>query len=491
MRTLVAALRPALHWVLPITQERVSRSRLITLFSNPLFPGWLWLLFAGAVTVVYRGLTQSLTTDEAYAYHLFLNQKAAVLFEKYDAAYHVLHTWASWLAVHKFGKSEAILRLPSMVAGLFYLVGVGVLCKRITADRWRFLAAVVLLSANPLVADYLSAARGYGAALAFFVWAFDALLSHRPARASALMALSVACNLTFLVPAAAASAVYLVYRARAGEQIVPLVKKLALPFFAIAIPILAVPLLHAEPSNFYYGAPDFGTSLNTLVESSLAHGDAAPPAWAGTTARAVLPLLAAAMLLWGIRTARERAFHVTMAAGALLLSTLTLVAAHQILGVPYPWTRTGLYLIWLFLVLCLTLWEATARERGFRGLLPLVFGTVCVLLAGMFVAQFETRYYYDFRDDAQVNAMMRRVSTIDSGRPACIGGSWRFEPTVNYYRLRYRLTWIEEMKRTPEPQSGCRFLILESTHQDFLNRLGLRLLWRDPLSGAILAEAAP
>lgn len=109
----------------------------------------------------------------------------------------------------------------------------------------------------------------------------------------------------------------------------------------------------------------------------------------------------------------------------------------------------------------------------------------------MFVAQFETRYYYDFRDDAQVNAMMRRVSTIDSGRPACIGGSWRFEPTVNYYRLRYRLTWIEEMKRTPEPQSGCRFLILESTHQDFLNRLGLRLLWRDPLSGAILAEAAP
>lgn len=477
---------------MPIVQERSpSRSRVLALFTNPLLPGWLWLLFAGAVTVIYRGLTQSLTTDEAYAYHLFLNQKAAVLFEKYDAAYHVLHTWASWLAVHKFGKSEAILRLPSMVAGLFYLAGVAVLCKRITADRWRFLAAVVLLSANPLVADYLSAARGYGAALAFFVWAFDALLFHRPARASALMALSVACNLTFLVPAAGASAVYLAYRARAGDGIVPLVKKLALPFFAITVPILAIPLLHAEASNFYYGAPDLATSMNTLAESSLAHGDPTPPRWAGVTLRAVLPFLAAAMLLWGIRRARERAFHVIMAAGALFASMLILVAAHAVLGVPYPWTRTGLYLIWLFLLLCLMLWEATARERGFRLLLPLAFGTVCVLLAGMFVAQFETRYYYDFRDDAQVNAMMRRVGAMDSGQSACIGGSWRFEPTVNYYRLRYRLTWIEEMKRTPEPQSGCRFLILESAHQESLDRLGLRLLWRDPLSGAILAEAAP
>lgn len=42
----------------------------------------LWLGFAAAVLVIYRGFTQSLTIDEAHAYHLFLNQDASVLWTK-------------------------------------------------------------------------------------------------------------------------------------------------------------------------------------------------------------------------------------------------------------------------------------------------------------------------------------------------------------------------------------------------------------------------
>jgi hypothetical protein len=451
--------------------------------SKRFIPGYLWLLFAAAVIVIYRGLTQSVTMDEAYAYHLFLNQKAAVLFDRYDAAYHVLHTWAGWLAVHKFGKSEAILRLPSMLAGLFYLAGIAVLCRRITRNGWRFLAGVVLLSAHPLVADYLSAARGYGAALAFFVWAFDALLSHRPVRAGVFLALSVACNLTFLVPAASAGAVYLAHQARAGDAFLPLLKRLTLPFLAIAVPILAVPLSRARSSNFYYGASELTTSVNTLVESSLARNAAVPPHWVGIATRIALPLLGAAIILAGVMALKRCAFPPVLAAGTLTVSSLVLVGGHILLGVPYPWTRTGLYVIWLFLASCLTLWEWSGH-RSFS----LAFGAVSVLLAIAFVTQFDTRYYYDFRDDAPVSAMMRRVREIDPGRPACIGGSWRFEPAINYYRLRYKLTWIEEMKRTEEPQSGCRFFILASNNREYVDRLGLRRLWSDPLSGTILAE---
>ena len=241
--------------------------------AAPVIFGGAWLLFAAGAIVLYRGLTQSLSIDEAYAYHLFLNQKASVLFQRYDASYHVLQTWASWLAVHKFGKSEPVLRLPSMVAGLFYLAGAGRLCRRLAGDGWGFPVGAVLLSANPLVADYLSAARGYGGALAFFAWAFDALLAGRLAPAGILLALSVACNLTFLIPAVATVATFVAFQTSRGEPAWPQAQRLLLPFLAVAFAILAVPLWHAHAGDYYYGAEDLGTSLTTLIAPTLVHAD--------------------------------------------------------------------------------------------------------------------------------------------------------------------------------------------------------------------------
>jgi hypothetical protein len=449
----------------------------------PLILGWSWLAFAAAVTVIYRGLTQSLTIDEAYTYHLFLNQKAAVLFHQYDAAYHVLHTWACWLAVHKFGKSEAIIRLPGMLAALFYLAGSGRLTRRLVGDGSRFPVGTVLLSANPLLADYLSAARGYGPALAFFVWAFDALLQGRVVRAGVLMALSVSCNLTFLIPVAAAGGVYLIFQAFQRKRVIAMAGRMALPFLAIAVPVLAIPLRHASGSQYYYGARDLAMSIQTLAAPSLAYAERTCPNWARVTAQTVLPVLMAGIVLAGVLAMKRRALPAVLASGSLTGSVLLLIAAHVCLGVLYPWTRTGLYLIWLFLVCCLALWEWPARW------ISIPFGAASVLLAAAFLAQFDTRYYYDFRDDAPVSAMMRRLRDLHPVAPACIGGSWYFEPTVNYYRLRYRLTWLEEMKRTDEPLAGCRFYILRSGDARYADQLGLHRLWTDPVSGTILAEA--
>ena len=94
--------------------------------------GWLWLALAGAVIVIYRAATQSFTIDESFVFQLFLDQKPTELFNKYDAAYHVLHTWATWLALYFLGKNEFVIRLPSVIAGLAYLAAVGV----ISADFW-------------------------------------------------------------------------------------------------------------------------------------------------------------------------------------------------------------------------------------------------------------------------------------------------------------------------------------------------------------------
>ena len=137
---------------------------------------------------------------------------------------------------------------------------------------------MVLLSTNPLIADYLSISRGYGAALAFFAWGFYALLDSRTVRAGVLFGLSVACNLTFAFPVAAAGTIYLAIQLVERKSPLSTLARLALPFGAVAVPILAIPLMHARMGNYFFGSADFDFSLITLLASSLAYSrpDRAP-----------------------------------------------------------------------------------------------------------------------------------------------------------------------------------------------------------------------
>jgi len=91
-------------------------------------------------------------------------------------------------------------------------------------DGFTMLLAVCLLALNPLVLDFMVAARRYGMALA--LWMISAVLlldesiqpgsSRRTMLAGAALALSVTANLVFVLPAAALAAIaaFLILRRR-------------------------------------------------------------------------------------------------------------------------------------------------------------------------------------------------------------------------------------------------------------------------------------
>src|SRR6266404_6914894 len=137
-------------------------------------PSWrnsTWLVLALVAMNVYRAWTQPITTDEAFTYNLYIDGPAEKIFTYYDANNHVLHTVLCRVSVKLFGLSEFTMRIPSLLGGLFYLITTLRLCRYVFGDGWFSLLSLALLSMSPAVLDYMSAARGYGLALAFFFWA--------------------------------------------------------------------------------------------------------------------------------------------------------------------------------------------------------------------------------------------------------------------------------------------------------------------------------
>ncbi|MBV8841826.1 MAG: glycosyltransferase family 39 protein [Bryobacterales bacterium] len=169
----------------------------------------LAILFA---VCVYRAFTQSLVHDEALTNELYVLGPLNDVFHSYTANHHFLNSILMRISAAIFGDSEWALRLPALGGAVLYFIAIYRLALTAFGESIFFFVAIALLSLNPFVLDFMVAARGYGMALAFLMFALAVLLEmfefkptsrQKIAWAGACVALSPAANLIFLLPAAA------------------------------------------------------------------------------------------------------------------------------------------------------------------------------------------------------------------------------------------------------------------------------------------------
>ena len=427
---------------------------------SPIVQIYLTLLFA---LNVYRAATQSFVIDEGYSYQLYIGREPFWLFRQYDANLHVLHTLLCWGSVKLFGLSELTFRLPSLLGCALYFTGVYRLSGLVFSDWSRRLLAVVLLTANPLIQDHMSVGRGYGLALGFFAWAFcEALSGERRPRIAVLLALSIASNFTFLFPAAGLLAMIAgVLMWQRGVSLTTVVQELLGPWLVLTFLLLVMPFGRLEPGSFYFGAADLKASLQSLAPLVLG---------------AVLAIGACLMAVWGFRRGTD-AFS-RLAGGTFVLTVAAVVAAHVLFGVPYPQSRTGIYLVFLLPVCFLPL----ARWKS---------GAIALLALSAVMAQaIRVDRYTEWAFDANSRDIARTIvarhaSSTVPVRIACRLPACR---ALQLYISMWELGWADVQEVTAwEP--GFDYYLLTGEVQQEAASLGLRVVYYGPISGVALAAA--
>ena len=196
----------------------------------------------------------------------------------YDANHHVLNSLLMRASAASLGVSEFSVRLPALVGGALYLAMAVRLALLLFGPGPLALLCVALLGLNPFILDFLSIARGYALALGFLLCAMDAMLRYLLDRrqwrlycAACALALAVAANLTFAVPGAALAGAFAaaVWRDPRGETRWTLVDHFLVPGAVLAFVLLVLPLSHAGPEKFYYGAGSLLDAVESLLFPSL------------------------------------------------------------------------------------------------------------------------------------------------------------------------------------------------------------------------------
>jgi hypothetical protein len=309
------------------------------------------LLAAIFVVSVYRAITQSIGCDEAVTFQLYIAGPASAMFQHFDANHHFLNTLLMRLTTGLFGLSEFSMRLPALSGAALYLTAVYRVAGLAFGEGWTILLAVAGLSLNPLLMDFMVAARRYGIALGLWMWALALLLGALPsprekrrelALAGAALGLAVTANLVFLLPALglAAIAAFILIKAK-PEPVEPRKKRdksktaegmrpwmcFAAPIAAVALVfVLLAPVGGMTRQSFYVGGDSIRDSLTSLVRPSLQHSGPLRyvplmMVWFEVVALSVAPLVFAIGLIIGLL---QRRVSLLLAAGPAVFSAVAL-----------------------------------------------------------------------------------------------------------------------------------------------------------------------
>jgi hypothetical protein len=441
------------------------------------------LLVIVFVASAYRAATQSMTIDEAFTYNLYLAKPVRELLTYYDANNHVLYTILAKISIAIFGNAEWAVRLPALLGAVLYFVAVYRLCQLLIASPWLRLLAVAVLTLNPYLLDFLSAARGYGLGIALMLWGVYWLLRSRTVdeepndlrRAGFAFGFAVASSLTLVFPIGAFAIAFWL-----SNRYWRVVDEVGIPMTVSAFVFLAVPLTHATKENFYAGTQTLRGTIESLTVSSFRHHPTPLIAWQdavltwqiwGVAAVAAVCALAA---WWG-------SYAYRFLAASFVITILGIDAAHAFAGLKYPELRTGLYLIPLASLLVVAA-VAALPSRAVRALLaiPLVF--ICTL----YIGQWNTTTFTEWQWDQNSRTVAKLIRDRE---PRRVGASWELVEALNYYRDRFRIRNLEPLTRA-DPDGEFDMYALLPEHYSVIAKRKLREIYRDPKSQVVVAVPA-
>ncbi len=404
---------------------------------------------------------------------------AGILTRPYGSANHILQTLLMYLSAHALGSSELALRLPSLAGAALAL---SALWRIAATFRYQLLGVLAagLVATNPIILDHLSLARGYGLALGMFLWAVLFSLERKLILAGLLVGLSIAANLTFAIPCAALSLMIVIVERNWRSA--------ALYFAAVLVaggPILFKPLLSAKLGEFYLGTKDLGTFVADLKSPlyevfhrsgpGLGQWDYYYYACTRFIESWIFPamlVLVAAACIPALSTKLHR-----LLGGTLLLSLLIVVGAHLVLHLLYPYQRTGLYLLALFPLGYLSAADAI-WGRGLPGRVAVLPGIVLMAaLLLVFGHELHAGFFVEWPYASESKELLQAVRErqTEGGKPVRIGGSFMFSYIANYYRDRYRWTWLEPMENHGLTK-GFDYYFLVTPEAIYVEQLQLRKL---------------
>ncbi len=441
-----------------------------------------WILGVVAIFAmswaIARAAIQSITIDEANTYLQFVSRH---LYLWYAANNHILNSTLMYPLTRVLGVSQFTVRLPALLGAALYTWASYRLCRLLTASLLVQLTLFVCLVFNPFIFDYLVAARGYGLALGFLMWAIvysfeEGFTIAACAVSSVCVGMSINANFSFAFVDLVAMAAILIcaWRRRPNER----TRLLAACVFPGAMTIAIVSgyaLSHLHPGELIYGASNLRETFGTILEASLFQSpiDFLSPF--------VFPLIAATGLAWILYSA-PRIPPLAWIAAAIIAITLAIHwTGFRFFGLPLPKDRTAIFFFPLFMLFAgtlATILPISTLGRYLRG----SFLAALIFMAVYFLSCLRLTYFKEWYWDSDMEKTYAILTCLNREHNVTqVASSWSYAPSLRFYALAHPASL--QIVDLPQP---AQVMVRDPLHDDKTNRQFDREFYRSPTTDLVL-----
>lgn len=446
-------------------QMKFEKSRITLLFISLI--GFLVLLF-----VSIKAGSASFTHDESFSYLHYSNQSFMQLisFSDWYTNNHILNSILMKYSEVVFGNSEFALRLPNLILLLVYML----YSYRLFKDKGNVLKACmfILLCSNVLLMDLFGLARGYGLSCGFMMLCIFHFISYVKENkrtdlfifhlAALLASLS---NFTMVTVYLALLIIlnlwaYINHRVIIGEKFsfIKTNKAHGIPFL-LAVIVLYEPLRRV----LSYCKLDFGgkkgffeDTVSSLITNTFHNVTLPSPMMILLNVMFALVVFVSFFVIIMNTLKKEKEFikqfvELIILNFLILLVSMGIVLQHIVFKSDYPIARFSMYLFPLFMLhLGYTVhYFSTLKYRKIIMVKLCIFSFISAI---SFCAKANLHFCAEWSYDSETKNMMLALKTDveKSGTPIQkikLGNNWLFEPTINYYRKKYKMDWLLEADR--------------------------------------------
>ena len=399
-----------------------SRSRWILIVVGVFAMAW----------AIARAAIQSITIDEANSYIQFASRH---LYLWYAANNHILNSALMYGFTRVLGVSQFTARLPALMGAALYITACYRLCRLLGASLFVQLTVFVCLVFNPFIFDYLVAARGYGLALGFLMWALvysaeEGFTIAACAVASACAGMSVNANLSFAFVNLAAMAVILfcAWYKRPAERIRLLVASV-LPGAIIFMIVSGYALTHTHSGELIYGASSLHETFGTIIDASLFRSpvDFLSPL--------VFPLVAITGVVWLLSSVRRMPPLAWVGASVFGITLAVHYTAFRMFSLLLPKDRTAIYFFPLFIIVAGVL-AAIPPSTRLRRYMHAGFVGALAFMAIYFLTCLRLTYFKEWYWDADVQKTYQILSCLNRDNNVTqVVSSWSYHAPLSFYVL--------------------------------------------------------
>ncbi len=465
---------------------------------------YLLISIISAALLIYIAVKANLasfTHDESYTYLHYVHEPFMDIIS-YKRAYtnnHILNTVLIKYSEHFFGSCEFALRLPNVLAFILYVIYTVKLLKKVALAL--ILTGFICMVFNTHLLDFFGLARGYGLSFAFMMMSVYHLIrsfSSSSNKHSVLFNVgaffAVLSNFTLLNYYVSALIIYNFLKfldskpgSNSGNNTYNFFHLNRIHFVALLIftAVLYEPIRRITKQ----GMLDFGgktgfveDTLGALIRGVFYETPIVPIVY-----NVIQALLITLLTFIGIVIAKRMYIkdHVFFLKNRPLVVVYFIFiciialsyAQHLVINNDFYTGRFGLFLyplLMLNVVFCINY----LYETNYRLLAILLSSSVSILLVINFCININLRFYQDWKYDSETKAVIdcMRKEHAGSTKPIKLGVNWLFEPTTNFYRYTYNLTWLIKTDRKGIQPGDDYYYIFSSDTTAYLT-VGKRVLF--------------